>query len=225
MFTEPKWIDRSFFDEIDAMCPAYVSPPMERTSNGEGAVLTGDQDPIQRTTVARAYDRTTGEPRDVEFSMPWQKYIRMLDPKGHVQAVDVATCQNAFEDASGHGPAKVQRKITAGWLSCERNAPNMMGLQGDAYGEYLRGEYLKRQAAEDRAYEQREAALISQAERAAALAQEKQTEAIVSAVERGQHAGQSPDLAAVLARLNALEQDNQALRAQVEQRRKDAKAT
>lgn len=143
---EPKWQHRSFFDEIDMMVPAF-EPSSHMTTNegtGQGAVLYPTSEPSQRVSVATWYDNASGEPQRVEFAMPFQQYLRAMDAAGNIQPLTIKTCQIASEDTTGFDQSIIARKVQAGWIICERNQPNALGLVGEQYGEHIRKEWLRR---------------------------------------------------------------------------------
>jgi hypothetical protein len=144
---EPKWQHKSFFAEVDSFVPPWQPSnymAMSDQNAGQGAVLYPTTEPSQRVIVGHAYDVVTGEPVRCEFAMPYQKYLRAMDGAGNIQPLIIKTCQIAEEDTTGFDQSIVSRKVQAGWLICERGQPNMLGLDGEGYGEYLRKEWLLR---------------------------------------------------------------------------------
>lgn len=183
---DPKWIHRSFFDEIDSMVPPWEPSGYMALSDknaGQGAVLYPISEPAQRTQVSLAYDIVTGEPLRVEFTMPFQKYLRAMDRAGNITPFTIKTCQIADEDTTGFDQSIVSRKVQAGWLICERNQPNVLGLQGEAYAEYLRKEWLRRRRAHAAAMEKQEQVVVSVAERRMIEEHKRQEEALARQAE------------------------------------------
>ena len=148
----PKWRHRSFFDEVDDLCPPFIhaevaAPTRVNGQSAQGAVMHAAGDDPQRRLASGAwsYDIVTGEPSRHEFAMPWVAYVRGMDPAGNIHPLNTVTCQTAAE-CEGFDNVHLARKVRAGWLICERNWPNTLGLSGEDWGEHLRAEFLRRRA-------------------------------------------------------------------------------
>jgi hypothetical protein len=149
---EPKWQFRSFFEEVDAMCPRYIAPPVaEINGQAGGAVMYAEGTPAQRMINSLCYDLKTGEALRGEFSMPNQQYVRALDPNGHIMPLQIKTTQIAAEDGTGYHTKKVGEKLQQGWLILERNPAeydlgfaNVTGKAGEEYAEFCRDQWLAR---------------------------------------------------------------------------------
>jgi hypothetical protein len=176
---EPKWKHRTFYDEIDSMVPPW-EPSVHVTSHDgdQGAVLYPTSEPSQRVALALFYDNATGEPRQGEFTMPFQKYLRAMDHAGNIVPLTIKTCQIAAEDQTGFEQSIVARKVQAGWIVCERNWPNAYGLQGETYAEFLRKEWLKRRRDHARRESAQERNFMSAAQKSAEEDRKLQGEAL-----------------------------------------------
>jgi hypothetical protein len=155
---EPKWQHRSFFDEVAAICPPFQHTPVTTGSGKGGAAgsaMYEDGSPPQRVMMALAYDLHTGEPMDVEFTMPFQAYVPAMDPAGRIETLFIRTSQVAADDPSGsYAITQAARKIADGWLILVRDpkayglsVTNDRGWTGEDFAEYARAEFLRRREA------------------------------------------------------------------------------
>ncbi len=103
-----------------------------------------------------------------EFVMPFQRYIRAIDPAGNIMPLTVCSCRNE-QDQLGEGgdPQFAERMIgikrSQGWLIAEREYAHKEGKTAEEYGAFLAGEIKNRrgkwelfQADERKAYESKQ---------------------------------------------------------------------
>lgn len=198
----PQWKFRDFFDEVDAMVPAWRLPATladTSTSRTDAPMIYPENASSQRVMHSLVYapyaspddgidagqPLTLGNsgPWTTEFSMPFALYVRAMDPAGSITTLAIKSCQNPNEDQTGYDQRIVTSKRKQGWLICERSpmlqALGLLidfGMPDAEYGEYLRAEWLRRRRARA-AFDAREKAKMqTDAERAIVDQQKKQTE-------------------------------------------------
>lgn len=154
----PKWQHRSFFDEVNAMCPAFVHTVVTSGSGkggSAGSAMYEDGQPPNRVFPALVYDLFTGEPSQADFDMPFQAYVPAMDPAGVICPLFIRNSQVSADDPSGSfAITKVAQKIADGWLVLVReprafglSVTNAVGKVGEEFGEYARSEFTRRREA------------------------------------------------------------------------------
>ena len=97
---------------------------------------------------------SAGDPCVGEFTMPFQQYVRAMDPAGNICTLHIKGSRLPQDDQNtGFGAAQVAKKQLSGWLICERVSEardhhgvvfNTNGKNEEEYGEYLRSEWIRR---------------------------------------------------------------------------------
>lgn len=194
-FVTPKWKHRDFFAEINAMVPEWV--PTEATGGGKtgGGVAMYDAgeppDRLFRSTYYATIDEPernvkAGDPCAGEFSMPFQEYVRAMDPAGNVVPLIIKGSRIPSDDNTGYGAQIVAKKRLMGWLICERVDDarkhdivfDTNGKDEADYGEYLREEFIKRRKHRMAHDTRKQAELRTDAERHQIEMMEKQNAAL-----------------------------------------------
>jgi hypothetical protein len=119
-----------------------------------------------------------------EFSMPFVMYIRAMDASGKLDTLQIKSCQNPNDDNTGYDQRIIARKRRDGWLICERSSTaqalgitfDTEGKSDQVYGEYLRGEWLRRRRARALHDEREREKMQTEAEKQMLAQQKKQTE-------------------------------------------------
>lgn len=78
------------------------------------------------------------------FTMPYQRYVRAVDPAGFLCPLTTHTSRTPQDDTTGFEDKIKAVKRRKGWLIAERDE-QANGLMGRDYGEYVLREMLRRQ--------------------------------------------------------------------------------
>lgn len=109
----------NYFAKIDQLMPKWHRAPSLRP---DAHVLSDDQ-----YQGARNITTSSG----ASFTMPFQKYVRAIDPVGNMTALTIATSRVPEDDNTGYADRAVSIKRRKGWLIAEEAEY----WQGPHYGQ------------------------------------------------------------------------------------------
>lgn len=119
---------RNYRDEVDSVCPAWM-PAQYKAVDGSSAAFA-DHPP---KTPREVYDPQRGR----TFAVPHQRYIRGIDPNGHICYVTISSHRPGPDrpdgiDSCGTEGRMRQEKQEAGWLFVEPGE-SFRGYSGEQY--------------------------------------------------------------------------------------------
>lgn len=147
---------------IDNTVPPW-RPDRNAETTKDGAMITPFGVDCGPRTLVRELDG-----RQVEFVMPFQRYIRAIDPAGNIMPLTVCSCRNEADQlGEGGDPQFAERmigiKISQGWLIAEREGAARRNMSVEDYGTLLsteiesrRKKYNEQQAIERETYESKQ---------------------------------------------------------------------
>lgn len=142
---QPREID-THWQLVNLICPPWVRAITTQSDSGAACTMYGQATGERAIDLPEAIVRIGKEefylPRR-PFVMPFQNYVRALDPAGNLLPLTVCTNRVDLDDGTGYKDRIISQKRRQGWWIAEPNMDHA-GREADVYGRALFAEMAKR---------------------------------------------------------------------------------
>lgn len=169
---------KDYFAEIDRTVPAWI---MGATVDLTGKAMISDIE--KGANSLRTMNVRLPNGSVTEFTMPWQRYLRAIDPAGNLSCLTVTTCQKPDDDETGFEDKIKAIKKRAGWFIAERGE-EYNGLLDQEYGAFVLALAKHRAAAHAEAQAEQEKTWATDMEKQFAAQSERQSDMLADVMEK-----------------------------------------